>query len=1305
MASDKTSASGRRPKREKAVPGNPDNLSLTKQLEKKIQELEAQITGHCKVEKELRQSEERYRLLFQTMSQGVICIDEDARIISANDAVADIWGLPVGQLTGMMISDPRLKAIHEDGADYAVDSLPALAAIRTGKPVRERVLGFFNYTDETYHWVLSSAVPMFRGGEDRPYQVYATFDDITDRHLAYRALQESESRMVALLENTADAILAVDTDFILIAANSAAHRLHNLVNGATLMEGVDVRSAMLKENSEFWTTVGQRIFNGEHISFERHYELAGEPIDLEFSLSPIVSPSGRITGASNFARDITGRKNAEQLLRKSEELFRMAVQSTTDIVWDWDIGSGHLEWYGDIDGMLGYAAGEFPRTLEAWENTLHQDDHGRVMAALKRHTETGEIYNVEYRVLRRDGTIRNWIDRSLVIRDEGGRIVRSVGACVDITEHRQSEARARIRRDLSLKLAGRIDMETALKHCLDAAIEISGFDTGVIYVLDEKSGDFKAACFRGGSEFLLEHYSVLKADSVDARLVKKGLPLYVKAEEFTPPFDEQLRPEGFTFDATIPVMYQDKVIASLDIFSHTLDNMPAVIRDSLEAITADIGVIIDRLASRQALQRSEERYRFITDHTADVIWVLDKKLRYTFVSPSITRLRVFTVEEAMEHDVTWQITPASIDALIKAIESGSIPALSETAGREQWFTLELEMYRKDGTTVWMETSITTITDEKAHFNGLLGISRDISARRLAEKDIQQRAALLDSAYDSIIAYDVDGKIIYANRTACSMRGFTSDEILHMNMRQLVPVEELPGLEERHRQLLEQGELSAEAVHIRKDGSTFLVDTHLRLADLGDDKLVIAVQRDITLRKQMENRLVGSEAKYRSIVDTSASGIAIADDAGTLVLVNDRLCDMFGYSRDEVMGKQFLDFIHPEERGRIASDFFDAVASSKTLPTLEFRGVRRDGSTVWLFTTPNPLKIGDRLSGFSVVIQDITQLKQAETALKENEAKYRTVVENMHDVLYRTDTNGDIILVSPSVTRLLGIESAEQVIGKNLARDFYANPDDRAHTLKLLVANGEVVDLEINLRRPDGKVITIAANSHIYRDDSGQPAGVEGIVRDITERKKAEEDLRAALERLGSSLESTINAIAMLSELRDPYTAGHQRRVTQLALAIAADLGLPDNRMQPLRVAGLLHDVGKIYVPSEILSKPGRLTDLEMGLARTHATASYDVIAAIKFPWPIADIVVQHHERMDGSGYPAGLKGDEITLEARILAVADVTEAMMSHRPYRPSLGLDKAVAEISANRGRLYDENAVDACIKILTEKGFTFPD
>ena len=1172
----------RRPQKEKDAQGNLFNHSLTQKLEKKIQDLEAEITGFRKVEEELRSSEERYHLLFETMAQGVICIDEDARIISANQVLTHISGLPVDQLIGIRVSDARLKTIHEDGTDYAVDALPMMEALRTGKLVRDMVLGIFNYSDETYHWVSGSAAPVLRPGEDKPYQVYATFDDITDRHLTYKALQESEFRMAAILENTKDVIWSVDTNFHLIAANSAARKLYNQIYGSALVEGMDMRSKIPQEKADFWTKAGEHVFKGEHVSFEMHYDLAGGPLDFEFSLSPIVSPSGLITGAASFARDITERKKVNRQLKQSEELFRKAVQSTTDIVWDWDISSGHVEWYGDIDTMLGYPAGEFPRTLEAWENALHPDDHDRIMAALNRHAETGEPYNVEYRIIHKDGSRRNWIDRGLVIHDEEGGIVRSVGACVDITEHRQSEARGKIRRDLALKLAGRIDMATALRHCLDAAVEISGFDTGVIYILDERSGDFKAACYHGGSEYLKANYSVLKADSADARLIHKGNPLYVKAEEFTAPFDEQLKPEGFTFDATIPVLYQGKAIASLGILSHKQDNMPAVIRDSLEAIAADIGIIIDRLASRQALQASEERYRFITDHTADIIWVLDKKLRYTFISPSVTRLRGFTVEEAMAHDVTKQLTPASLDELTKSIESGIIPALDGVADREQWFTRELEMYRKDGSTVWMETSVTTVTDAAGQFNGLLGIARDIGARRQAEQSLRE-----------------------------------------------------------------------------------------------------------------------SEEKYRAVVENARESIIVAQD-GLIKFANRNTASMIGYSEDEISSTPFINLIHPDDRQMVIDRHLRRLTGEVFEQVYPFRVVRKDGQEGWVEIQAVKIDWEGRPATLNF-LTEITERKLAEEALRQSEEKYRLLVEGANETVMVAQ-DGHIKFINAKGAEITGY-TIEELTNKSFAD--ITHPDDlplvvERHQRRL---KGEVIPGMSNYRviRKDGQVIQVELSAVTIEWD-GRPATLN-FVNEITARIQAEEELRTALERLGSSLESTIDAIAMMSELRDPYTAGHQRRVTHLALAIAAELGMPEDRMQPLRVAGLLHDVGKIYVPSEILSKPGRLTDLEMGLARAHVTTGYDVVAAIKFPWPIASIVVQHHERMDGSGYPAGLKGEEISLEARIIAVADVTEAMMSHRPYRPALGLDKALAEITANRGRLYDEKAVDACITLLTEKGFKFPD
>jgi putative nucleotidyltransferase with HDIG domain len=209
--------------------------------------------------------------------------------------------------------------------------------------------------------------------------------------------------------------------------------------------------------------------------------------------------------------------------------------------------------------------------------------------------------------------------------------------------------------------------------------------------------------------------------------------------------------------------------------------------------------------------------------------------------------------------------------------------------------------------------------------------------------------------------------------------------------------------------------------------------------------------------------------------------------------------------------------------------------------------------------------------------------------------------------------------------------------------------------------------------------------------------------EIMRRQRLDEALKQSLARTTEVQNGTIEALATLSEVRDPYTAGHQRRVTRLACALARELGLPDDRVAGLRVIGLLHDMGKISVPAEILSKPGKLSDTEFAIIKSHARAGYEIVKEIRFPWPVAEVILQHHERLDGSGYPQGLQGDDILPDAKILAVADVVEAMASHRPYRPALGIDLALDEIARKKGVLYDPEVVDACIKLFTEKGFQF--
>ena len=213
-----------------------------------------------------------------------------------------------------------------------------------------------------------------------------------------------------------------------------------------------------------------------------------------------------------------------------------------------------------------------------------------------------------------------------------------------------------------------------------------------------------------------------------------------------------------------------------------------------------------------------------------------------------------------------------------------------------------------------------------------------------------------------------------------------------------------------------------------------------------------------------------------------------------------------------------------------------------------------------------------------------------------------------------------------------------------------------------------------------------------------------VMQDISDKKRAEEKISQYVAQLENAFMSSVKVATTLGEMRDPYTAGHQRRVAGIAVAIGAELGFDARRQEGLRVAGYLHDIGKIKITAEILSKPGKLSPVEFTLIQGHPQAGYDVLKGVEFPWPVAPVALQHHERMDGSGYPQGLKGEEILLEARIMAVADVVEAMSSHRPYRASLGLDITLAEIERGRGTAYDEGVVDACLRLFREKRLQIP-
>ncbi len=348
------------------------------------------------------------------------------------------------------------------------------------------------------------------------------------------------------------------------------------------------------------------------------------------------------------------------------------------------------------------------------------------------------------------------------------------------------------------------------------------------------------------------------------------------------------------------------------------------------------------------------------------------------------------------------------------------------------------------------------------------------------------------------------------------------------------------------------------------------------------------------------------------------------------------------------------------------------------------------------TTAQSLSFGVLwLAGVGGIWLGSSRLTRRVREQEQAEERFRIVFDSVHDGIVLVDAkNNGFHLANPAMCELLGYTQGEFL--QMGAEEIYPEeglPYVREQYETQVAGAGQLAS-DVPVRRKDGSVFvadvssaptTLADKNYVIR-----------VFRDVTARKEVEERLRAALD-------GTVQALGQTTETRDPYTASHQRRVTQLASAMAEGMRLKPEQIAAVRTAGLLHDIGKLTIPAEILSKPSQLTETEFLLIKGHPQAAYEILKAIEFPWPLPNIVLQHHERLDGSGYPQGLKGSETRVEAKILAVADVVEAMASHRPYRPALGIAKALEEISNGRGIRYDSGAVDTCLDLFTNQAFEF--
>jgi len=441
-------------------------------------------------------------------------------------------------------------------------------------------------------------------------------------------------------------------------------------------------------------------------------------------------------------------------------------------------------------------------------------------------------------------------------------------------------------------------------------------------------------------------------------------------------------------------------------------------------------------------------------------------------------------------------------------------------------------------------------------------------------------------------------------------------------------------------------------------------------------------------------LVEDERDYARLLQTVLKGAKGRDFA---VEVASTLADALGRARHRTFDVVVLDLGLPDSKGAATVERLHTEAPQ--LPIVVLSG-QDDDTTVYqaLEGGAQEYLVKDAWSKelFLHALDYAIERQRAEESARRCERKYQELADSLPQIVFELNREARVTFANRHALNEFGYTQADLDRGLNGLEMLVPEDRERAgRAIREVLEGAEVADLEFTALRRDGSTFPVATYARPILEQ-GSATGVRGILIDVTERL-------AAAERQRKIMEGTIRAIGLTTELRDPYTAGHQRRVSELATAIGAEMGLPSDQVEGIRIAGLLHDIGKISVPAEILSKPTSLDPAEFELIKAHPRVGFEILHGIDFPWPLAEIVHQHHERADGTGYPRGLKGRQMLVEAKILCVSDVVEAMASHRPYRPAVGIEKALEEIRGGRGRAYDAAVADACLNVFEEKSFAF--
>ncbi len=572
-----------------------------------------------------------------------------------------------------------------------------------------------------------------------------------------------------------------------------------------------------------------------------------------------------------------------------------------------------------------------------------------------------------------------------------------------------------------------------------------------------------------------------------------------------------------------------------------------------------------------------------------------------------------------------------------------------------------------------------------------------------EKDI-----LLSNAPAMIYWLDKEGRFIIVNECFANLFNKSPEDIKGKYLYDLYPENISDRIYDDNMEIIESKtpKYNIEEFLETPKGMIWVRTDKVPYKDINGEVMgIIGVLSDVTHQKQINEDLRKSEEKFRGITERSFDIIITVDQEEICTYVSPSVERVLGYKPEEIIGKHFQ-VLFPENMIKKVERVYNTLIQGKEIEEVNFEVLRKDRRKAIIEVNGSPIIKDDKIVGVQIHSRDITLRKLEEEMIEKEKNKLQKYIDIAGIILKIVDKDGKVSLINNRGCEVLEY-TKEEILGKNWIDNFVPERlKNKMNDILTKLKSNQTVAYEYfehPILTKSGEEKIISWSNTILKDERDEFQGILSSGEDVTIKSRVERELQENYQKLQQIMEDTVYTMAKVVEKKDPYSAGHQKRVSQIATAIAKEMKLPKNKIEGLRVASLVHDIGKIGMPIEILSKPSGLTELGYDLMTEHPMTGYNILKEIDFPWPVAEIVLQHHEKINGSGYPNGLKGDNILIEARILCVADVIEAMSSYRAYRSSHTIKEVLKELNRNKGTLYDPMVVDACKELFKYKGAKF--